>query len=206
MKRLIALIMTLVLAATFISSCKKGEGEIENYKYKETDEKTDYVCITMEDGGQILIQLRPDAAPVTVENFKELVSQKFYDGLIFHRVKQGFMIQGGDPSGNGTGGSGKTIYGEYAANGYNNPLSHVRGTVSMARPSRDYNGASSQFFICQEDYLSGDGQYAAFGTVIAGMDVVDRIASVPVDIIYNKPYEDQKMEKVRFVNVTEKNN
>lgn len=115
-----------------------------------------------------------EAAPLTVENFLKLTEEGFYDGLTFHRIIDGFMIQGGDPKGNGTGGSDETIKGEFSENGVENPLSHTRGAISMAR-SQDYDSASSQFFIVQEDSTYLDGQYAAFGYVTEGMDVVDKI-------------------------------
>lgn len=131
--------------------------------------------IDVKDYGKITIELKPDVAPLTVENFKKLVSEHFYDGLTFHRIMEGFMIQGGDPLGNGTGGSDETIKGEFTRNGVENNLSHTRGVVSMAR-SNDPNSASSQFFIVHEDSTFLDGQYAAFGVVTDGMDVVDKIA------------------------------
>ena len=132
----------------------------------------------MEDGGIIDIELNEEAAPITCENFKKLVGQGFYNGLTFHRVIPNFMIQGGCPLGNGTGGPGWNIKGEFAANGVNNPIKHVRGVISMAR-SMNPNSAGSQFFIMHKDAPHLDGQYAAFGKVVAGMDVVDKIASVP---------------------------
>ena len=135
------------------------------------------VQIEMSDGGIIKIELDPKAAPITCANFEKLVSEGFYDGLIFHRVIAGFMIQGGDPTGTGMGGSDENIKGEFAVNGIKNPLSHKRGVISMARSQR-YNSASSQFFICHADATFLDGQYAAFGHVVEGMEVVDRIASV----------------------------
>lgn len=131
------------------------------------------------DGLTFVITLYPDDAPITCENFENLVSDGFYDGLTFHRIVEDFMAQGGDPSGNGTGGSEKTIKGEFSQNGVDNPLSHTRGVVSMARSS-DPDSASSQFFICySDDDTFLDGQYAAFGKVTEGMDVVDRFLDVP---------------------------
>ncbi|HIV44539.1 MAG TPA: peptidylprolyl isomerase [Candidatus Faecalibacterium avium] len=138
------------------------------------------VRITMEDGGVIDIQLDKQAAPITCENFEKLVKSGFYDGLTFHRVIPGFMIQGGCPLGNGTGGPGWKIKGEFASNGVNNPIRHVRGVISMARAA-DPNSAGSQFFIMHKDAPHLDGQYAAFGHVVSGMDVVDKIASVRTD-------------------------
>lgn len=139
-----------------------------------------YVEMKVKDYGTIELELDSDVAPITVTNFINLVNSKFYDGLTFHRIIDGFMIQGGDPLGNGTGGSSKTIKGEFSENGVKNSISHVRGVISMARSS-DYNSASSQFFIVQKDTTSLDGQYAAFGKVISGMDVVDKIAKVKVE-------------------------
>ena len=138
------------------------------------------VIIEMENGGAITLELYPDAAPVTVENFKKLVSEGFYDGLTFHRVIPGFMIQGGDPLGNGMGGADKNIKGEFRANGHNNPIKHERGVISMAR-AFDPNSASSQFFIMHQNAPHLDGQYAAFGKVTEGIEVVDEIAAIPTD-------------------------
>ena len=149
----------------------------------------------MEDGGIIDIELNEEVAPITCENFKKLVSEGFYNGLTFHRVIPGFMIQGGCPLGNGTGGPGWNIKGEFAANGVNNPLKHTRGVISMAR-SMNPNSAGSQFFIMHKDAPHLDGQYAAFGMVIDGMDVVDRIANQPRNMMTNKPKKDQVMAKV----------
>ena len=151
--------------------------------------------ITMENGGVIRLELDSNAAPLTVANFEKLVSQGFYDGLIFHRVIAGFMIQGGDPMGTGFGGSKDNIKGEFLANGVPNPISHKRGVISMAR-SNDPNSASSQFFIMHEDGTFLDGQYAAFGHVTEGMDVVDAIAAVRTNAM-DKPLEDQRMKTVR---------
>lgn len=147
---------------------------------------TYYAELEMEDGGKIVMELYADIAPVTVTNFVKLVQEKFYDGLTFHRVVEGFMVQTGDPKGNGTGGSDEKIFGEFTANGFENNLSHTRGVISMARqgsPYNDsdyYNTASSQFFICHGDSVFLDGKYASFGKVISGMEVVDKIASTPV--------------------------
>ena len=138
------------------------------------------VIMEMENGDVVKIELCPEYAPKTVANFEKLVKEGFYDGLTFHRVIAGFMIQGGDPLGNGMGGSDETIPGEFAANGFpQNTLKHTRGVISMAR-SNAYNSASSQFFICHEDSVFLDGNYAAFGKVIDGMDTVDKIAECKV--------------------------
>ena len=138
------------------------------------------VIIEMENGGKIELELYPDAAPITVKNFEKLVSEGFYDGLTFHRVIRGFMIQGGDPLGNGMGGAEENIVGEFRANGHDNPIKHERGVISMARAFNP-NSASSQFFIMHENAPHLDGQYAAFGRVVSGMDVVDEIAEIPTD-------------------------
>ncbi len=152
------------------------------------------VIIEMENGGRIEIELYPEVAPITVKNFEKLVKEGFYDGLIFHRVIPGFMIQGGDPQGNGMGGAKERIKGEFRANGVKNDLKHERGVISMAR-AFDPNSASSQFFIMHADAPHLDGQYAAFGRVVSGMEVVDEIASIPTD--YNdRPKMAMRMKKV----------
>ena len=140
------------------------------------------IRITMQNGKTIDIELDHSAAPITCENFEKLVKDGFYNGLTFHRIIAGFMMQGGDPNGNGTGGSENTIKGEFSANGVENPLSHIRGAISMAR-AQDMDSASSQFFICHADSTFLDGQYACFGYVTDGMDVVDAVceAAQPTD-------------------------
>lgn len=168
---LLLTVAVLLFACTFVSCGKKAQYVTLTVQYVDSE--------GTEQTGDIVIQLRPDVAPITVENFESLVSSGFYNGLTFHRVYSGFMIQGGDPDGNGTGGSGKTIKGEFSANDVNNTLSHKRGVVSMARSS-SYNSASSQFFICHADSTFLDGNYAAFGEVVSGMDVVDGIAGTAV--------------------------
>ena len=152
------------------------------------------VVIEMENGGIIELELYPEAAPKTVANFLKLVGEGFYDGLIFHRVIKGFMIQGGDPQGNGMGGAKDNIIGEFKANGHDNPIKHVRGVISMAR-AYNPNSASSQFFIMHKDAPHLDGQYAAFGKVVSGMDVVDEIASIPTDYS-DRPKIAIRMKKV----------
>ena len=155
------------------------------------------IRITMENGKTIDIQLDPAAAPITCENYEKLVKDGFYNGLTFHRIIPGFMIQGGCPDGTGMGGPGWHIKGEFARNGVPNPIKHTRGVISMAR-AMDPNSAGSQFFIMHEDAPHLDGGYAAFGHVVAGMDVVDRIAEVDTD--YNdRPLEPVVMESVRVV-------
>lgn len=138
------------------------------------------IVIEMNNGKVIKLELDETAAPKTVANFNKLVSEGFYDGLSFHRIIPGFMIQGGDPIGNGTGGSKENIVGEFASNGVNNPIKHTRGVISMAR-SMDPNSASSQFFIMHADAPHLDGNYAAFGHVVEGLEVVDEIANNPTD-------------------------
>ena len=152
------------------------------------------VIIEMDNGKEIEIELCPEAAPKTVANFESLVKAGFYDGLTFHRVIPGFMIQGGDPRGNGMGGSEKKIVGEFRANGFQNPIKHERGVISMAR-AYDPNSASSQFFIMHANAPHLDGQYAAFGKVVSGMDAVDEIASIPTD------YSDRPKIAVRMKRV-----
>lgn len=158
------------------------------------DSKKPIVTIEMENGQKIKIELYPEIAPETVNNFISLVSKGFYDGVIFHRVIPGFMIQGGDPSGNGTGGPGYSIKGEFTANGFENNLKHDRGVISMARTANP-NSAGSQFFLMVENSPHLDGQYASFGKVIEGMEEIDRIVNVKRDY-RDKPYEDQRMSKV----------
>ena len=165
MKR-IALLLAVMLLCLCFTACGG----------KETVTAT----IVVKDYGTIVVELYPDVAPKTVDNFVRLAQNGFYDGLTFHRIISGFMIQGGDPQGNGTGGSGVNIKGEFSANGVKNDLSHTRGVISMAR-SQLYDSASSQFFIVHQDSTFLDGQYAAFGMVTEGMDVVDAIcANTPV--------------------------
>lgn len=152
------------------------------------------VVIEMEKGGIIKLELYPEYAPVTVKNFLELVGKGFYDGLFFHRVIKGFMIQGGCPNGTGTGNPGYQILGEFRANGIDNPLKHTRGVISMARSSAP-NSAGSQFFIIHADAPHLDGQYAAFGKVVEGMDVVDAIACTKIGA-RDCPVEVQRMKRV----------
>ena len=153
------------------------------------------VTIEMENGKKITAELYPDIAPQSVRNFISLANSGFYNGLIFHRVISGFMIQGGCPKGTGTGGPGYCIKGEFAANGVPNDLRHTRGVLSMAR-AQDMDSAGSQFFIMHKDAPHLDGQYAAFGMVIDGMDVVDEIVSQPRNMMTNKPKKPQVMKSV----------
>lgn len=152
------------------------------------------VIITMENGKEIKLELDRDAAPITVDNFEKLVKEGFYDGLIFHRVIPGFMIQGGCPDGTGMGDPGYQIKGEFLQNGVNNPLKHTRGVISMARAAHP-DSAGSQFFIMHQDAPHLDGQYAAFGKVVEGMEVVDEIASVQTDF-RDRPVTEQKIKSI----------
>lgn len=155
------------------------------------------VTITMEDGKQIVLELYPDKAPNTVANFVELASSGYYDGLIFHRVIENFMIQGGDPTGTGSGGPGYAIKGEFSQNGFSkNDIPHERGVISMAR-SNAYDSAGSQFFIVHQDSPHLNGGYAAFGRVLEGMDTVDAIASVPTNPVNDRPLTPQVIRSIR---------
>jgi len=155
------------------------------------------IVIEMQNGNKIELELYEDAAPKTVANFKKLVGEGFYDGLIFHRVIPGFMIQGGDPLGTGMGGSDEKIEGEFLQNGFSNPISHERGVISMAR-SMDPNSASSQFFIVHEGSPFLDGGYAAFGKVVSGMETVDEIAGVETGA-NDRPKTEQTIKTIRQV-------
>jgi len=203
--------LTLLIMLLFISaSCGKKDlsnGTIDNVTYKEVEEKTNYVKIEMKDDSIIIVELYPDIAPITVENFQKLVSEKYYDNIIFHRVIKDFMIQGGDPTGSGMGdGSAEPIKGEFEINGIENNLLHTKGVISMARRGGDpetedtMNSASSQFFIMHADYPALNGKYAAFGKVVAGLDVVDNIALTPVDA-NDKPLRNKTIRSIRFVSV-----
>lgn len=195
MKKILSLV--LVICTIFvIVSCGKDEPLPETDEVKVPERS--HVMITMEDGGEIVIELIPEYAPQTVANFLQLVNSGFYDGLTFHRVISGFMIQGGDPEGTGNGGSGRHIYGEFAANGFKkNALKHSRGVVSMAR-AEHFDSASSQFFIVHQDSPHLDGQYAAFGKVISGMEVVDKIATVEADE-NDKPLHDVVIKSIKVI-------
>ncbi|MCI6087942.1 MAG: peptidylprolyl isomerase [Absicoccus porci] len=153
--------------------------------------------ITMENGDIMEFEMYPDVAPKTVQNFVDLINKHFYDGLIFHRIIKGFMIQGGDPEGTGMGGPGYTIPGEFSANGFNNDLKHTRGVLSMAR-TMDPNSAGSQFFIMHQDAPHLDGQYAAFGKLTSGFDVLDTIASVKTDWM-DRPKKEQKIKTIEII-------
>ncbi|MFJ7887702.1 peptidylprolyl isomerase [Lysinibacillus xylanilyticus] len=199
-----SIVFALLMVAFVLTGCgaTKESGQSEGNKAKKTEENVDYsskvkenpiVTITMSNDEKIVIELEPSTAPNTVANFISLVKKGFYDGLIFHRVVPDFMIQGGDPSGNGTGGPDYSIEGEFSKNGFKNDLKHERGIISMAR-SQDLNSGGSQFFIMVKDTPQLDGDYAAFGKVIEGMETVDAIAAAERD--GEKPIKDQKMKKV----------
>lgn len=183
------------------------EGEIEGYKFKETDKVTERVKIQMQNGDIILIVLSNSDAPITIANFQKLVSEHFYDGLTFHRIMKDFMIQTGDPNGNGTGGSDEEIKGEFSLNGVKNDMSHTRGVVSMARrggnpeTAETMNSASSQFFIVHQDSTYLDGNYAAFGKVFAGMDVVDKLAETEVGPDGQTPVVKPVIKSIRFIEI-----
>lgn len=199
MKRKIAIFLAFVLSFSLcLCSCgDKHEKEYETSKGNKVpiDNK---VLFEIDGMGEFVIELKPDKAPETVANFKELVADKFYNGLIFHRVIPGFMAQGGDPDGNGMGGSPKTIKGEFSSNGFEtNDLKHKRGTVSMAR-TQDPDSASSQFFICFDDAAHLDGDYAAFGEVIYGMETVDKIGESVTDA-NDKPLIDVVIKSARMI-------
>ena len=203
MKKMTVWLLTLAFAATMLAGCGSKTDTTDTTETTEetsaADETSDgaadtsdtsedrelltglhHVTIDVQDYGTISLELDADTAPISVTNFINLANEGFYDGLTFHRIISGFMIQGGDPNGNGTGGSEKTIKGEFSANGVENDISHVRGVISMAR-ANDPDSGSSQFFIVHEDSTFLDGQYAAFGHVTDGMDVVDAICeAVPV--------------------------
>lgn len=188
MKKFLSLLLSAMLIVAGLTSCgtdstsgAEASSNTAGSKENSTEETKNmltgkhHVEITVKDKGVIAVELDADTAPITVTNFVELANSGFYDGLTFHRIIEGFMIQGGDPKGNGTGGSDKNIKGEFAANGIKNDISHERGVISMARSSA-YNSASSQFFIMHKTSTHLDGQYAAFGHVTSGMDIVDDLA------------------------------
>ncbi len=186
-KRIISLISLVLVLTLLLCSCTGSK-----------DTKGSKVLFEIEGIGEFVIELMPEYAPKTVENFKKLVGEGFYDGLIFHRVIPGFMAQGGDPEGTGMGGSKDSIEGEFASNGFSdNTLKHERGTVSMAR-TKDPNSASSQFFICFDDASYLDGEYAAFGKVVYGMETVDKIGEAVTDE-NDKPLVDVVIKSARII-------
>ena len=190
MKKLLTILCSFVLCISLFG-CQK---ETKNYIAK----------IEVENYGTITLKLEGKKAPITVQNFVDLAQSGFYDGLTFHRIMKGFMIQGGDPNANGTGGSDKTIKGEFKDNGVKNNIKHKRGVISMARSS-DYDSASSQFFIMQEDNDSLDGQYAAFGHVTKGMKIVDKICEDADPMDDNGTIAESKQPVIKTIKVSEIN-
>ncbi|MFC9539565.1 peptidylprolyl isomerase [Lysinibacillus sp. NPDC056959] len=187
-------VFALMAAVLVLTGCGAAKEKAEdNVDYSSKVKENPIVTITMNNDEKIVIELEPSTAPNTVANFISLAKKGFYDGLIFHRVVPDFMIQGGDPSGNGTGGPDYSIEGEFTSNDFKNDLKHERGVISMAR-SNDPNSAGSQFFIMVKDTPQLDGEYAAFGKVIEGMETVDAIAAVERED--EKPIKDQQMKKV----------
>lgn len=197
MKRKHLLLSILLLCLLFsITACgKKSSDNASSADNGNLLSGKHHIAIEVSNYGTIEVELDADTAPITVTNFINLANSGFYNGLTFHRVIDGFMIQGGDPNGDGTGGSSEKIKGEFKSNGVENNISHVRGTISMARSSAN-NSASSQFFIMQKDTPSLDGQYAAFGTVTSGMDIVDKICKDCTDTNQNGVITDKSKQPV----------
>lgn len=193
---LTSIIMMMLLVCCMAVGCGKEENTGNEEVKSTTSEDTIIADIEIEEYGTITVELDAKSAPITVENFVKLAENGFYDGLTFHRIMAGFMMQGGDPNGNGTGGSDETIVGEFAQNGYENDLSHTRGAISMAR-AMDYDSASSQFFIVHEDSTFLDGSYAVFGYVTEGIEIVDKVCeeAVPTDNNGSIPAEEQPVIK-----------
>lgn len=191
MKKLLCLTLALIMLALPLSACG------EKIPYDVTDEETNLVIIDVKKYGKIVVELYPETAPITVKNFKKLVSEKFYDGLIFHRVISGFMIQGGGYDTNKKEKDADSIKGEFSSNGVTNDLKHTRGVISMARTTVP-DSASSQFFIMHKDYPSLDGEYAAFGMTVYGIEVVDKIAAVKTNSRTDWPTEEVVIESIRF--------
>ena len=214
MKKKVFSILFMLLAVLTLTACKNKEKEseekvvkeeilegiVDGYKFTVTDEVTDRVRIQMNNGEIMLVVLSNSQTPITIENFKNHVQKGTYDGLIFHRVIEDFMIQGGDPTGTGYGDDSiPTIKGEFTSNGVKNDLSHTRGVISMAR-ANDPNSASTQFFIVHKDSDFLDGDYAAFGKLFAGFDTLDKIATVSTDG-NDRPKTEQKIKSIKFVTV-----
>ena len=198
-KRIILLLMAVVMSVLLAACGSAGEESGEEVS-NPLEPDRHHVEITIKDYGKISLELYKEVAPITVENFLKLAEDGFYDGLTFHRIISGFMIQGGDPKGDGTGGSDKNIKGEFSANGVENSISHVRGTISMAR-AQEYDSASSQFFIMHQDSASLDGQYAAFGKVTEGMEIVDQICEKTPVVDGNGKVEADKQPKIETIKV-----
>lgn len=202
MKHRTLFLLLMITFFSIIAGCgnqsenQSSQNEVKEVmsNYPSNVKENPVVTITMDNDEQIMIELYPEVAPNTVANFVSLIEDGFYDGLIFHRVIPGFMIQGGDPNGTGAGGPGYSIEGEFSSNGFENNLAHEKGVISMAR-TMDPNSAGSQFFIMAENSSHLDGEYAAFGKVTEGLEVVDKIVSVDRDSA-DKPLEDQVMKSV----------
>lgn len=173
MKKIICILLVTLFASLPLAGCGKDVDDSTTLGNATAGKR--HVEITVKDYGTIAVELDEKNAPITVANFIDLSKQGFYDGLTFHRIIKGFMVQGGDPSGNGSGGSGKSIKGEFSANGVENPLSNTRGAIAMARQGSNNDSATSQFFIVHQDSPHLDGQYAVFGYVTSGMEIVDKI-------------------------------
>lgn len=226
MKKAISILMvTMMMAALCLTGCgnssqdetqKKAKSKVKVEKTQtpagdsdsaETNQEQltgkHHVTIEVADYGTIEVELDADVAPITVTNFVNLAKDKFYDGLTFHRIISGFMIQGGDPKGDGSGGSDNPIKGEFSENGVENKLSHKRGVISMARTANDMNSASSQFFIVHQDSVFLDGQYAAFGIVTAGMEIVDKICQDVVPVDDNGTVPTEKQPKITAITVAD---
>lgn len=191
MKKVFLYLFFASMCVMILAGCEKKEGE----KYN--------VVISVENYGDITLELDSTYAPITVNNFLDLVNDKFYDGLTFHRADKGFVLQGGDPNGDGTGGSDKTIKGEFLNNGVVNKLSHTRGVISMARRGDSNDSATSQFFIVVEDATSLDGDYASFGKVTDGMDIVDKIMEDAQTVDGMGLIEKSKQPKITSIRVVE---
>ena len=200
LKKLTALVLVIAALTACLVGCNKSP--LADYEIDESTEAKDvyYVAMAVKNHGIIIVKLDAVSAPITVKNFVKLVREGFYDGLTFHRVKEGFMIQGGDPEGTGMGGSPNKIKGEFASNGVANPISHTTGVVSMARRGNDMNSASSQFFIMHQTATHLDGDYAAFGKVWRGIETVNQIAKVPTDGS-DKPLTDVVIKTMSFVEI-----
>lgn len=198
-KSIITAVISAILLVGMIfalTSCVDKDDMCEYGYERDTDgREIVYVEMSIKDYGKVKLLLDKTTAPVTVENFVSLVNDGFYDGLTFHRIIEDFMIQGGDPEANGSGGSDEDIFGEFAANGHNNDIRHIKGVISMAR-SKPYNSASSQFFICNADSPHLDGYYAAFGYVVEGLGIVDKVTEDFVKYTYNGVIYDKAYQPV----------
>lgn len=203
MKKWLCVCAAAVLTAVLAVGCaaKKSGTEVSSIPEEKLLTGLHHAEIVVENYGMIKVELDADTAPVTVTNFVNLANEGFYEGLTFHRIMEGFMIQGGDPKGDGTGGAEKSIKGEFKSNDVENNISHVRGTISMARTRDDYNSASSQFFIVQKDSLTLDGDYAAFGTVTEGIEIVDDICKDTPVLDDNGTVEKEKQPVIKTITI-----